>query len=145
MRPWPRLRAARDETGALLGYMPFWHIVDELHLLNVAVAISARRRGIGRALMGDLVAYARQHEVVRTPRGPGGRSIRDLRCERRLVRDHGVKSHVPPLLLLAPFPHVPFSEPSASFVSLAFPLSAPSFQSQSSVLLEGWQLIEPLA
>jgi ribosomal-protein-alanine N-acetyltransferase len=64
-RPWSRLRAARDQAGTLLGYTLFWHVVDELHLLNVAVAIEARRRGIGRALMDDLLAYARAHDVVR--------------------------------------------------------------------------------
>ena len=63
-RPWSRLRAARDEGGTLLGYLLFWHVVDELHLLNVAVAIPCRRRGIGRALMQDLLGYARSHEVV---------------------------------------------------------------------------------
>lgn len=57
--------------------------------------------------------------------------------------DHGVKTHAPPLLLLAPFPQVPLRVPSAAFVSLAFPLSPTSFQSQSSVLPEGWQTIEP--
>jgi ribosomal-protein-alanine N-acetyltransferase len=65
VRPWARLRAARDESGHLLGYALFWHVVDELHLLNVAVAIPARRQGIGRALMDDLVAYARAHAVAR--------------------------------------------------------------------------------
>jgi ribosomal-protein-alanine N-acetyltransferase len=65
VRPWARLRAARDESGGLLGYALFWHVVDELQLLNVAVAIPARRRGIGRALMNDLVAYARAHGVAR--------------------------------------------------------------------------------
>ena len=65
VRPWARLRAARDESGALLGYTLFWHVVDELQLLNVAVAIPARRRGVGRALMNDLVAYARTHGVAR--------------------------------------------------------------------------------
>ena len=65
VRPWARLRAARGETGALLGYTLFWHVVDELHLLNVAVAVAARRRGIGRALMEDLLAYAREHAIVR--------------------------------------------------------------------------------
>jgi len=64
-RPWSRLRAARDEGGTLLGYLLFWHVVDELHLLNVAVAVPCRRRGIGRALMEDLLAYARGHEIVR--------------------------------------------------------------------------------
>lgn len=65
VRPWARLRAARDESGALLGYALFWHVVDELQLLHVAVAIPARRRGIGRALMHDLIAYARAHGVAR--------------------------------------------------------------------------------
>ena len=65
VRPWARLRAARDESGSLLGYALFWHVVDELQLLNVAVAIRARRRGIGRALMHDLIAYARSHDVAR--------------------------------------------------------------------------------
>ncbi len=65
VRTWARLRAARDESGALLGYALFWHVVDELHLLNVAVAIPWRRQGIGRALMGDLIAYGRAHAVAR--------------------------------------------------------------------------------
>jgi ribosomal-protein-alanine N-acetyltransferase len=65
VRPWARLRAARDEAGRLLGYALFWHVVDELQLLNVAVAIPARRRGIGRALVEDLVTYARTHAAVR--------------------------------------------------------------------------------
>jgi ribosomal-protein-alanine N-acetyltransferase len=65
VRSWARLRAARDESGALLGYALFWHVVDELHLLNVAVAIPWRRQGIGRALVEDLIAYGRAHAVVR--------------------------------------------------------------------------------
>jgi [ribosomal protein S18]-alanine N-acetyltransferase len=65
VRPWARLRAARDESGVLLGYALFWHVVDELQLLNIAVAISERRRGVGRALMLDLIAYARSHDVGR--------------------------------------------------------------------------------
>jgi ribosomal-protein-alanine N-acetyltransferase len=64
-RTWARVRAARADDGTLLGYALFWHVVDEVHLLNVAVTVSARRQGIGRALMDDLVAYARAHEVVR--------------------------------------------------------------------------------
>lgn len=65
VRPWARLRAARDAHGVVLGYALFWHVVDEVHLLNVAVAIPARRRGIGRALVEEVIAYARQHDVVR--------------------------------------------------------------------------------
>jgi ribosomal-protein-alanine N-acetyltransferase len=65
VRPWSRLRAARDPSGLVLGYMLFWHVVDEVHLLNVAVAMEARMRGIGRALMEDLIAYGRAHDVAR--------------------------------------------------------------------------------
>ena len=64
-RPWAHLRAAHDADGVLTGYLLFWHVVDELHLLNVAVDARARRRGIGRALMDDLLAYARAHEIAR--------------------------------------------------------------------------------
>jgi ribosomal-protein-alanine N-acetyltransferase len=45
--------------------MLFWHVVDEVHLLNVAVAMEARMRGIGRALMEDLIAYGRANDVAR--------------------------------------------------------------------------------
>jgi ribosomal-protein-alanine N-acetyltransferase len=65
VRPWARLRCARDQEGRLVGYCLFWHVVDELHLLNVAVAPEARRRGIGLALMNDLFAYAAEHDAVR--------------------------------------------------------------------------------
>ncbi len=64
-RTWARLRAIRDASGTVLGYTLFWHVVDEVHLLNVAVAVRARRQGLGRSLMADLIAYARTHAIVR--------------------------------------------------------------------------------
>jgi [ribosomal protein S18]-alanine N-acetyltransferase len=64
-RPWSRLRAARDAEGRVLGYALFWHVVDEVELLNVAVAIPERRSGIGLALMNDLLDYARANAVAR--------------------------------------------------------------------------------
>lgn len=65
VRAWARLRVARDESGAVLGYALFWHVVDEVQLLNVAVAIGVRRRGLGRALVEDLIAYGRAHGAAR--------------------------------------------------------------------------------
>ncbi len=65
VRSWARLRVARAEDGALLGYLLFWHVVDELHLLNVAVRATDRRKGIGRALVQDLVAYGRANAIAR--------------------------------------------------------------------------------
>lgn len=64
-RSWARLRVARGPAGDVLGYILFWHVADELHLLNVAVAPAARRRGIGRALVDELLAYARTHAAVK--------------------------------------------------------------------------------
>lgn len=40
---------AGDER--VLGYIVFWIVHDEVHVLNVATALEARRRGVGRALM----------------------------------------------------------------------------------------------
>jgi ribosomal-protein-alanine N-acetyltransferase len=64
-RPWARLRVARSDGGVLVGYALFWHVADEVHLLNVAVAPPERRRGVGRALMNDLLSYARHNRAAR--------------------------------------------------------------------------------
>ena len=43
---------APDAPGErVLGYIVFWLVHDEVHVLNVATALEARRRGVGRALM----------------------------------------------------------------------------------------------
>ncbi|HET8542186.1 MAG TPA: GNAT family N-acetyltransferase, partial [Anaeromyxobacter sp.] len=52
---WSRILLAceEDPTGEerVLGYVVFWIVHDEVHVLNVATALAARRRGVGRALM----------------------------------------------------------------------------------------------
>jgi [ribosomal protein S18]-alanine N-acetyltransferase len=63
-RSWARLRVARQADG-VVGYALFWHVADELHLLNVAVAPHARRTGIARRLVEDIIAYARDHDSVK--------------------------------------------------------------------------------
>jgi [ribosomal protein S18]-alanine N-acetyltransferase len=48
------LLACEPGPGAaelVLGYIVFWLVHDEIHVLNVATALEARRRGVGRALM----------------------------------------------------------------------------------------------
>lgn len=59
VRSWARLRVARVAHGEIVGYVLFWHVTDEIHLLNVAVASVVRRRGIGRALVDEVIRYAR--------------------------------------------------------------------------------------
>jgi ribosomal-protein-alanine N-acetyltransferase len=49
---WSRLLLAEEEAGGpVLGYIVYWLVHDEVHVLNVATAVAARRRGVGRALM----------------------------------------------------------------------------------------------
>lgn len=63
-RAWARLRVDRTEAG-VVGYVLFWHVTDEIHLLNVAVATAARRQGRGRALVEEVIAYARAQAAAK--------------------------------------------------------------------------------
>jgi ribosomal-protein-alanine N-acetyltransferase len=69
-RPWSRDLIAREMAHdwssillavepapggeAVLGLVVFWLVHDEVHVLNVAVAPEARRRGVARALMREV-------------------------------------------------------------------------------------------
>ena len=46
-----------------IGYYGFLHILDELHILNIAVDPDFRHRGVGRRLMTHLVATARAMKI----------------------------------------------------------------------------------
>jgi ribosomal-protein-alanine N-acetyltransferase len=62
-RPWSRLWVAREADEGIVAFVVAWHVADELHVLNVATREDRRRRGIGRALMTEVVAYARHAHV----------------------------------------------------------------------------------
>jgi len=49
----------RDQGGELMGYFLVMAVVDEAHLLNVAVAASWQGKGLGRFLLNQSVACAR--------------------------------------------------------------------------------------
>jgi ribosomal-protein-alanine N-acetyltransferase len=49
----------RDQGGDLLGYFLLMAIVDEAHLLNVAVSAEKQGQGLGRFLLNQAVACAR--------------------------------------------------------------------------------------
>ena len=49
----------RDQDGYLLGYFLLMAIVDEAHLLNVAVSAEIQGQGLGRFLLNQAVACAR--------------------------------------------------------------------------------------
>jgi ribosomal-protein-alanine acetyltransferase len=54
-RPGGRLWTAR-EAGALVGYLAAHRVLDELHVLSLAVAGARRRRGLASALLARALA-----------------------------------------------------------------------------------------
>jgi ribosomal-protein-alanine N-acetyltransferase len=49
----------RDDAGTLAGYFLLMAVVDEAHLLNVAVASARQHAGLGRYLLDKVAACAR--------------------------------------------------------------------------------------
>lgn len=55
--PFSHLWVARDASGKVSGYVCFWLIQDEAHLLDLAVDPPYRRRGIGSRLIAATLDY----------------------------------------------------------------------------------------
>jgi ribosomal-protein-alanine N-acetyltransferase len=53
VEPLPLPAPGKTATERVLGFIIFWLVHDEVHILNVAVATEARRRGIARTLMTE--------------------------------------------------------------------------------------------
>lgn len=58
------LLLAISEGEGIVGFVIAWLILDELHILNVAVEPALRRRGIARILLGELLERARAQGVA---------------------------------------------------------------------------------
>lgn len=50
---------AADGTSPVVGYLCLWVVVDEVHVTNLAVDPAWRGEGIGRRLLGTILAYHR--------------------------------------------------------------------------------------
>jgi ribosomal-protein-alanine N-acetyltransferase len=50
-------------AGALLGYIMFWVVFEELHLMNLAVSPDVRRRGIGTKLVNHALSVGADRGV----------------------------------------------------------------------------------
>lgn len=53
------------ENDEILGYVNAWHIGDELHLANIAVAGKSRHQGIGSALLTKIIDIALENNCTR--------------------------------------------------------------------------------
>jgi [ribosomal protein S18]-alanine N-acetyltransferase len=51
-------------SGAVAGYMGMWKVMDEGHITNIAVAPEYRGRGIGGALLAEMIAQSEQSGIV---------------------------------------------------------------------------------
>ncbi len=65
---WSTIYLAEEPDGLggmrVLGFLIFWLVHDELHILNVAVDPSQRRRGVARAVLEATLARGRQHKCI---------------------------------------------------------------------------------
>ena len=51
------------EEERVVGYICVWEVADEMHITNIAVHPTARRRGIGRGLLGSVLEDARRRSM----------------------------------------------------------------------------------
>jgi ribosomal-protein-alanine N-acetyltransferase len=61
-RSWSRVAVAASD-GLVLGFIVYWVVDRELHLLNLATRPAWRRRGIARSLIEHMIAEGRRLEL----------------------------------------------------------------------------------
>ena len=50
---------------AVIGYIGMWHVLDESHIMNIAVDREYRHLGIGSLLLASLIDYSRNAGIKR--------------------------------------------------------------------------------
>lgn len=60
-----RFRVARGPDGEVIGYLIAWFVVDEGEIANLAIVPRARRHGVARALLEEIIAEAREARLSR--------------------------------------------------------------------------------
>ncbi|HBY21660.1 MAG: ribosomal-protein-alanine N-acetyltransferase [Clostridiales bacterium GWE2_32_10] len=53
-----------EHNNNLIGYVGFWHIVDEAHVTNICVDSSAQRNGVGMLMMGHLIDFCKSKNII---------------------------------------------------------------------------------
>lgn len=62
-RPVSHLWALRVDKAVLSAYICFWLVSGEAQLMNIAVRPGLRRQGLGRMLLGRMIAFAKSERV----------------------------------------------------------------------------------
>ena len=63
-RPYAVLRVLRPSAQEpVCAFANYWHVADELQVMNIATDPAARRRGHGRALLQDLIESGRHRNA----------------------------------------------------------------------------------
>jgi ribosomal-protein-alanine N-acetyltransferase len=63
-RPYALLRVLRPAAGEpVCAFANYWHVADELQVMNVATDPAAQRRGHGRALLQDMIQTGQARKV----------------------------------------------------------------------------------
>lgn len=50
-----------EENGEVIAYIGYWMVIDEIHLLNVAVKKSEQGRGLSRFLMHAMIVHGKDN------------------------------------------------------------------------------------
>jgi [ribosomal protein S18]-alanine N-acetyltransferase len=53
-----------EENNAMIGYALMMRVLDEAHLLNLSIAKTQQKRGLGRFLLEHMIAIAKNHKAV---------------------------------------------------------------------------------
>ena len=76
-----------EEDGEVAGYYAYMHVLDEVHILNVAVLPAYRGRGLGGRMMEDLLGSMPDDVVAVTLEVRVGNAV-----ARRLYEKYGFRS-----------------------------------------------------
>jgi ribosomal-protein-alanine N-acetyltransferase len=59
---WSTVLVADDADGQLVGFLIYWLVHDEVHILNIATDPQVRRRGVARTLIGRAMKTGRERQ-----------------------------------------------------------------------------------
>lgn len=55
---WSHVQIVENISSQLVGYMVWWHVADELQLLNIVTALPQRGQGVGTFMLAELQSQA---------------------------------------------------------------------------------------